>query len=122
MLTDAIRELREMQASFLSAYAATLGGQAERKERDLLDSLGIATPHSPSRRKGAAGSKANPLTERELEVARLVAEGDSNRRIAEKLFLSERTIESHLGNIFGKINVSSRAGLLRWVIERRGSN
>jgi NarL family two-component system response regulator LiaR len=49
------------------------------------------------------------LTERESEVLRLVALGMSNKDIAEKLFLSERTIKAHLTNIFNKLNVASRS-------------
>jgi NarL family two-component system response regulator LiaR len=49
------------------------------------------------------------LSERESEVLRLVALGMSNKEIAEKLFLSERTIKAHLTNIFNKLNVASRS-------------
>jgi NarL family two-component system response regulator LiaR len=52
---------------------------------------------------------ANILSERESEVLRLVALGMSNRDIAERLFLSERTIKAHLTNIFNKFNVASRS-------------
>ncbi|HCG98299.1 MAG TPA: DNA-binding response regulator [Actinobacteria bacterium] len=48
------------------------------------------------------------LTEREVEVLRLAAQGKSNREIAEELVLSVRTVEAHLGHIFNKLNVSSR--------------
>jgi LuxR family maltose regulon positive regulatory protein len=57
---------------------------------------------------------ANPsafLTERELEVARLVVEGLSNKEIAEKLSITERTVKAHLTHIFGKTGVQSRSGL-----------
>jgi NarL family two-component system response regulator LiaR len=49
------------------------------------------------------------LSERESEVLKLVAMGMSNKEIAEKLFLSERTIKAHLTNIFNKLNVASRS-------------
>ena len=49
------------------------------------------------------------LSERESEVLRLVTLGMSNKDIAEKLFLSERTIKAHLTNIFNKLNVASRS-------------
>jgi NarL family two-component system response regulator LiaR len=49
------------------------------------------------------------LSERESDVLRLVALGMSNKDIAEKLFLSERTIKAHLTNIFNKLNVASRS-------------
>ena len=48
------------------------------------------------------------LTERELEVLSLAAQGLSNRQIASQLVLSPRTVQSHLANIFGKLNVGSR--------------
>jgi len=49
------------------------------------------------------------LSERESEVLRLVALGMSNKEIAEKLFLSQRTVKAHLTNIFNKLNVASRS-------------
>ncbi|NLX36108.1 MAG: response regulator transcription factor [Chloroflexi bacterium] len=48
------------------------------------------------------------LTERELEVLRLAALGHSNREIADQLYVSPRTVQSHMANIFGKLNVGSR--------------
>jgi NarL family two-component system response regulator LiaR len=48
------------------------------------------------------------LSERELEILRLAARGLSNQDIAEKLFLSRRTVQAHLGNIFRKMDVGSR--------------
>jgi DNA-binding NarL/FixJ family response regulator len=51
------------------------------------------------------------LSRRELEVANLVASGKTNREIAAELFLSERTIETHLSNVFAKLGVSSRAAV-----------
>jgi len=49
------------------------------------------------------------LSEREVDVLRLVALGMGNREIAEQLFLSQRTIKAHLTNIFNKLNVASRS-------------
>ena len=51
------------------------------------------------------------LTAREMEVAALVAAGNTNREIASTLYLSEKTVESHLSHIFTKLGVSSRARL-----------
>lgn len=51
------------------------------------------------------------LTSRELEVAQLVAAGKTNREIAAELFLSEKTVETHLYHAFAKLGVSSRAAL-----------
>ena len=58
-----------------------------------------------------AKSAAAPagLTPRELEVLRLLASGRTNKAIAKQLFLSEKTIDRHVSNIFVKIDVASRA-------------
>jgi len=48
------------------------------------------------------------LTERELEVLRLIAKGKSNREIAEELVISEATVRTHVSNILGKLQLASR--------------
>ena len=53
------------------------------------------------------------LTEREREIALLVAAGRTNREVAEQLVLSTRTIEAHLRNVYGKLGVRSRVELTR---------
>lgn len=58
------------------------------------------------------------LTSREREIMNLVAEGDSNKRIAEKLFLSELTVKTHLKNIFKKMNVSNRTQAILTAINK----
>lgn len=58
------------------------------------------------------------LTAREVEVLRLVAAGKSNREIAAELYLSVKTIARHLSNIFGKIDVSSRAAATAFAYEQ----
>ena len=58
------------------------------------------------------------LTAREREVAALVGQGLSNREIAEKLFVGERTIESHVSNIFNKLGFSARAEVRKWAREK----
>ena len=59
------------------------------------------------------------LSPRELEVLRLVATGATNRAIAESLVLSERTVDRHVSNIFGKLGVSSRAAATAYAFERQ---
>jgi DNA-binding NarL/FixJ family response regulator len=70
-------------------------------------------PHKPY------GKGLEALTERELEVARLVVDRHTNPEIARALFLSEKTIETHMHNIFRKLDVSSRADVAR-TVERSG--
>lgn len=53
----------------------------------------------------------NSLSAQELQVARMVAEGLSNRQIGERLYLSHRTVASHLYRIFPKLGIISRAQL-----------
>jgi non-specific serine/threonine protein kinase len=62
--------------------------------------------------------KAKRLTGREREVASLVAVGLGNREIAERLFLSKRTVDSHIEHIFTKLGFSSRTQLASWVLEQ----
>jgi DNA-binding NarL/FixJ family response regulator len=57
------------------------------------------------------------LSGREIEVARLVAEGFSSKEIADRLGLSVRTVEKHRANIMDKINVKEVASLVRWCIQ-----
>ena len=59
------------------------------------------------------------LSPRELEVLRLLATGATNRTIAEKLVLSERTVDRHVSNIFGKLGVSSRAAATAYAFDRQ---
>jgi DNA-binding CsgD family transcriptional regulator len=73
------------------------------------------TPPSPRR---AAQQTFDGLTEREREVAILVARGRSNREIAAALVLTERTTKAHVGNILSKLGFSSRAQIVAWAIEK----
>jgi DNA-binding NarL/FixJ family response regulator len=65
------------------------------------------------------GFQREPLTEREIEVLRLVAAGKSNREIGQKLFISESTVKGHLHNLFSKLSVLSRTEAIS-VATRRG--
>ena len=64
----------------------------------------------------APGTAVKPLTRREKEIAALVAGGMGNREIAERLFLSKRTVDSHVEHIFAKLGFSSRTQLAGWVL------
>jgi DNA-binding CsgD family transcriptional regulator len=60
------------------------------------------------------------LSHREAEVVELVAQGLSNKEVADKLFVTEKTIKFHLTNIYKKMNVKSRAQLIVWCLPHVG--
>jgi DNA-binding NarL/FixJ family response regulator len=60
----------------------------------------------------------DPLTPRELEVVKLIAEAYTNRQIADTLKLSEKTVESHRSNLFAKLGMRDRVELVRYAIRR----
>ncbi|GAA2118707.1 hypothetical protein GCM10009780_78030 [Actinomadura alba] len=74
---------------------------------------GRPTPGPPDRHGGP------PLSPRESQVAELVAEGLSNRQIAERLSVAKRTVDAHVEHILTKLGFSSRTRIAAWVIERR---
>jgi len=76
-----------------------------------------APRRAPGRGRHRAGVPA--LSARELEVARLVADGLSNKEIAARLFLSEKTIETHLTRAFTKVGVTRRAALASRIAAER---
>jgi two-component system, NarL family, response regulator LiaR len=67
--------------------------------RKVLQELSLSPKQSPT---------VQPLTEREVEVLRMVAQGKSNRQIADELVLSLGTVRAHLSNILGKLHLASR--------------
>jgi two-component system response regulator NreC len=66
----------------------------------------------------AAGMASPELTERELDVLRLIARGHTNREMAERLFLSVRTVESHRARLQRKLGRSKRSDLVDYALER----
>lgn len=87
-LVDAIRKVHGGQASLHPMIA-----------RKLLDEMarGSSKPASP-----------DPLTEREIEVVKLLAKGYSNRQIADDMVISEATVRTHVSNILSKLHLASR--------------
>lgn len=98
---DARDELRFAHEMFVQMGA---DGFAERTRREL-QAAGETT------RRELGGSSTTPLTTQESYIARLAGEGYSNSEIAGHLFISPRTVEWHLSNIFGKLGVTSRREL-----------
>jgi len=81
--------------------------------RQCLASL----PPEPKRSAEIARAASLMLTAREREVATLVAQGKSNRAIADELVISERTTESHVTNILCKLGFNSRAQIAAWAVD-----
>jgi DNA-binding CsgD family transcriptional regulator len=111
----------ERAASMLTNAAAAYGlsgalARRDEAERELRK-LGHRRLHRRTRPGVRDGDAVASLTERELEVARLIVDRRTNAEIAATLFLSRKTVESHVRNLFHKLGVSSRADVAR-AIER----
>ncbi|MDO8669970.1 MAG: AAA family ATPase [Dehalococcoidia bacterium] len=98
--------------SSLPVFDRLGAGRYADRARGLLRGLGIVPP--PTRRVRLDGG---PLSTRELQVARLVAEGLTTAEIAERLVLSPRTITTHLDRIYTRLGIGSRTALIRYVTE-----
>jgi len=101
-------ELELAATAFDSFGSIRYRSQAERELRKLGHHIHRRTQVGTSNAPRIAA-----LTARELAVARLAADGKTNPQIAAELFLSKKTVETHLSNIFRKLDVSSRVGLAR---------
>ena len=106
----AVAELQRAAAAFDACGALRYRESAERE----LGKLGHR-PHRRTRPGKTDGSGIASLTERELQVARLVVDRKTNPEIAAELFLSQKTVETHLRNIFHKMDVTTRVALARAV-------
>jgi predicted ATPase/DNA-binding CsgD family transcriptional regulator len=108
----------DINRSWLERGLAALGHQAAAvrvsgRRLSLEQARDYALEEVPDDETGATVR----LSRREVEVARLVREGLSNRAIAEHLFISERTVEGHVASLLNKLGVNSRAQVAAWVAE-----
>ena len=108
------RKLGKTRAAELEAAGATLdlGAAAAYARRQIDVARRDPDPRAHQTRPGG-------LSRRELEVLRLVADGRTSGEIATQLFISQRTAEHHVQNIYTKIGVSSRATATRWAVQHR---
>lgn len=96
-LNEAIRRVAEGETYFASEVASVLLGTSRPSENGSLELL----------------------SEREIEILKLVAEGFSSTEIGDKLFISPRTVDTHRNNLIQKLNVHGIVGLVRFAIQHK---
>jgi len=107
---DCERQARQAlgETAFQAAYHRGLDLPAE-------DAVAYALQQPRDKPPAPAVSDEAPLTPRELQVARLIAAGRSNKQIAAALVISQRTAENHVEHILAKLGVTSRAQVAAWI-------
>ena len=106
-LADAVRRVAAGDAVFSHRLAGF-----------VLDAFASAA-QAPSDVKPSFDSELDQLTGREREVLRLIAQGYTYKEIAKELFISVKTVESHVSSVLRKLQLSTRHQLTRWAAERR---
>jgi DNA-binding NarL/FixJ family response regulator len=102
-------------AEISDAVARVAGGDAAFSPRlagFVLDAFGTAAV-------AAVDDELDKLSARELEVMRLIARGYSYKEVAKELFISIKTVETHVSAVLRKLQLSSRHELTRWAVDRR---
>jgi len=104
----------ELSRSALGAsrFAAEYAGG---KQLSRTAALSLALGESEPADQDGKGTGTGPLAKRELEVALLIAKGLTNKEIGQQLFISERTVATHVRNILNKLGFDSRAQVAAWV-------
>lgn len=99
----AIKEVASGKKYFSSAVTLSLSG--------------LATSPLPSNANTDLQEKLSLLSEREIEILRLIAEGFSNKEIGEQLHLSYRTVDAHRANLMKKLDINKVTGLVRFAVK-----
>jgi ATP/maltotriose-dependent transcriptional regulator MalT len=128
-LVDVTDRFEAMGALLLAAEVAAESSQAYQREGDRRASaaLGVRASMLARQCEGARTPGLTvpvivvPLTARERDIAVLAAQGDSSKEIAERLFLSVRTVDNHLQNVYSKLGVSGRRQLSAALADRHVS-
>ncbi|AWK08122.1 DNA-binding response regulator [Streptomyces spongiicola] len=105
-LVDAVRRTAAGDPVFTPGLAGLVLGEYRRLASEPAPAAGPGDPSAPK------------LTDRETEVLRLVAKGLSYKQIAERLVISHRTVQNHVQNTLGKLQLHNRVELVRYAIER----
>lgn len=109
LVTSSERGLSQVTARLGHARVASLRAQGAALDQHAATELAASS----------GDDETSPLTQRESEIASLLSEGLSNRAIAARLVLSERTVDGHVGRILSKLGFSSRAQIAVWVASGR---
>ena len=114
-LTQLLAQATESAIAALGAARFTAEFDAgKRLDRDTALALALGKPaHAAVAASNDAG--AGLLGKREADVARLVADGLTNKQIGTRLFISERTVDSHVRSILNKLGFNSRAQIAAWM-------
>jgi DNA-binding NarL/FixJ family response regulator len=118
---DAARAVLLLGQALLRGGHRTAAADALEDARERFASMGAATWEARALEeleRSAPGRGSGELTPTERQIAALVADGMKNRQIAHAMFVSVATVEAHLTRIYRKLQIGSRAGLTRMVIER----
>jgi len=125
-MQDDPRYVRDAFAAGASGYVLKEAADAEvvAAIREVADGGSYVNPALGARMvtaesKERAEAEADPLSEREHEVLRLLALGHTNQEIAKTLYISVRTAETHRAHIMQKLGISSRAELVRYALEKQ---
>lgn len=122
MATITVRQLDDEVRRLLKIRAALHNRSMEAEVRHILTTAALDVDGqlatAPAHRHTDDPRPTVRLTEREEEVCDLVALGLSNRRIAARLYLSERTVETHVSAILRKLGFPSRSSIAHWHAER----
>jgi DNA-binding NarL/FixJ family response regulator len=130
-----ILSMHDSERYFFEALAAGASGYVLKSvaDRDLVEACRAAMRGEPfiypdavkalvrdylERARNGETVPDDPLSPRESEIVKLIAEGHSGREIAETLVISERTVERHRANIFDKLGMRNRVELTRYAIRR----
>jgi DNA-binding NarL/FixJ family response regulator len=110
-------EVARVRAEIGTACYALGDSDGAELEADLAREAFCQLGAAPDAARLQPSGSANVLSTREIQVIRLIAAGESNRQIAAALVISERSVERHVSNIFGKLAITSRAAATAYVYE-----
>jgi DNA-binding NarL/FixJ family response regulator len=120
VLTTYTGDVRVMQALRAGARAYILKGHVHRELLETIRAVDAGQKRIPAEIAAEMADHAadDDLTEREIDVLRLIAAGNSNKRIADQLSIGEATVKSHVTNILSKLGANDRAHAVTIALDR----